>query len=1130
MRDAFVWDVFLSHSRRDKPKVRKLADRLRGAGLQVWFEDWVIEPGMDRYAVLEEGLRRSRTLLLCMSPAAFGAEWGPLERGTALFRDPESRNRRFIPLFLENCRVPETIRRFISLDWQSESDEQFERLLEVCRPVEPAPVEGRVWHCEKLSELAGHTRSLRSIAVTSDGRRALTASTDRTLRVWDLEAETCLHVLSRHTGFVNSCAIGPKDRLAVSGSEDGTVCVWDLATGDCRSVLKDQGGAVRTVAFFNGDRQVVSGGATGWTQVWDLSAGKVVLPLTANFPAAAVAVASQRRSIAVVGGEELVVFDRRGILEKRAHLGFKPQSVAVNAAGTLALVGGSRAELALVSLPDVSVLAYFEGHDGGIKSVAFSPDENLALSCTVTGRGDGARLWRIATGECLDRLPGAFGTAAFTPDGTHILTGMEDRLTRAAETNGTLLAVWRIWEDEAHGSAAAAVALAPRTVRYTNAKVVLLGESAVGKTGLMNRVAYDSYQKTESTHGMAVERIDLPVAAEDEIEREVWLWDLAGQDDYRLVHQLFLHETSVALMVVNPQADDPFAHVGDWLKALRTALQDAPHDPARLLLAARVDRGGLKVSEEKVRVFLEKHGFQRYLPTSAKTGENCSDGLCGGPSPLKRLIAEHIPWTELPFVASDHLLRELKNAVLERAARSDASIVRFSELCQQIEAVFPGEWIESDEVRKAVRLLGNQGVILPLDFGDLILLKPAKLNDYAAAVIRAARKHSDEIGCVGESEVLEARIDLEGVERLPRFDEALLLRAMVQTFLDRALCLAEDTAEGRQLVFPSQYRRDRPLTRFPETIVTYTFGGELMTIFTTLVVRLWYTQGFKEKEIWQNAAEFGTLTGARIGFVQEKIGEGTARISVFADTGASLDQKAVFLEYVHQHLRRNAVDLVRERRYVCAACGKAVRDTDAVRARLEAGRNFITCAYCDARVMLVDVIEERAKSDQVAKKVRELDEMATRQLDNQAREQILIGHMMAISGEANQVYRPTAMFDYGIDGEIEFKGTDGKASGRRVYVQLKSGDSFLRSRKADDEEVFDVKDERHLAYWQDQPCDVYLVIRTSDGAIRWMNLSAYLRERPNKRSRQIVFRGERLDAFTLMRLRDRLIPLGAGVS
>ena len=68
-----------------------------------------------------------------------------------------------------------------------------------------------------------------------------------------------------------------------------------------------------------------------------------------------------------------------------------------------------------------------------------------------------------------------------------------------------------------------------------------------------------------------------------------------------------------------------------------------------------------------------------------------------------------------------------------------------------------------------------------------------------------------------------------------------------------------------------------------------------------------------------------------------------------------------------------------------------------------------------------------------------MDATATRELDTQALEQILIGHMMAIAGEANQIFRPVTMFDRGIDGEVEFKDNDGKASGKRITIQLKSG-------------------------------------------------------------------------------------------
>ena len=158
-----------------------------------------------------------------------------------------------------------------------------------------------------------------------------------------------------------------------------------------------------------------------------------------------------------------------------------------------------------------------------------------------------------------------------------------------------------------------------------------------------------------------------------------------------------------------------------------------------------------------------------------------------------------------------------------------------------------------------------------------------------------------------------------------------------------------------------------------------------------------------------------------------------------------------------------------------------------------------------------------------------MEETATRELDSQALEQILIGHMMAIAGEANQIFRPLTMFDHGIDGEVEFKDNDGKASGKRIYIQLKSGNSYLRMRKSDGRDVFDVKNDRHLECWINQPVDVYLVIRQTadmrgDGMIRWMNVTRYLKDRKDKKSRQIIFDGEKLDMEAVYKVRDGFFP------
>ncbi len=206
-----------------------------------------------------------------------------------------------------------------------------------------------------------------------------------------------------------------------------------------------------------------------------------------------------------------------------------------------------------------------------------------------------------------------------------------------------------------------------------------------------------------------------------------------------------------------------------------------------------------------------------------------------------------------------------------------------------------------------------------------------------------------------------------------------------------------------------------------------------------------------------------------------------------------------------------------------------MKDHDEVRRRLATKKDFIYCQGCDEKVPLIDFIEQRLKSDPVARKILEMDATATRQLDTQALEQILIGHMMAVAGEANQIFRPVAMFDYGIDGEVKFRDDDGLASGKKVCVQLKSGNSYLRTRKADGREVFDVKNNRHLEYWVSQPVDVsaHPPDRRGNGgeAIRWMNVTRHLKSRKDKKGRQIIFDGEDLDMTAVWKVRDQFFPL-----
>ena len=120
----------------------------------------------------------------------------------------------------------------------------------------------KVWDLTSGQErrtLAGHAHEVRSVAVSADGRLALSASYDRTVKVWDLTSGQERRTLAGHARAVNSAAVSADGRLALSASYDRTVRVWDLTSGQERRTLAGHTGTVRSVAVSADGRLALSG-------------------------------------------------------------------------------------------------------------------------------------------------------------------------------------------------------------------------------------------------------------------------------------------------------------------------------------------------------------------------------------------------------------------------------------------------------------------------------------------------------------------------------------------------------------------------------------------------------------------------------------------------------------------------------------------------------------------------------------------------------------------------------------------------------------------------------------------------------------------------------------------------------
>ena len=123
----------------------------------------------------------------------------------------------------------------------------------------------KIWDLDsgrELRTLTGHTGTVWAVAVTTDGRYAVSASADNTLKIWDLDSGRELRTLTGHSNRVNAVAIQPDGRRAVSASSDNTVKLWNLETGQVLATFTCDS-AAQCCAFSDALNLIVAGDAGG---------------------------------------------------------------------------------------------------------------------------------------------------------------------------------------------------------------------------------------------------------------------------------------------------------------------------------------------------------------------------------------------------------------------------------------------------------------------------------------------------------------------------------------------------------------------------------------------------------------------------------------------------------------------------------------------------------------------------------------------------------------------------------------------------------------------------------------------------------------------------------------------------
>ncbi|MGO8697294.1 MAG: TIR domain-containing protein, partial [Limisphaerales bacterium] len=855
----FSYDVIIACAFKDAKVLEELARKLRAVGLRVWVTDrGPLLTGEDQ-ELAEDVIEAARVMVLVVSNNVSTREWSELERISIAFRDPMDPERRFILLRMDDSSVSPPLSHYGYIDWRLATDSELDRLVHICRP---RILETRTQHLDAKEVIRGHDDAILRVAISPDGFWALSGGADEAVRLWNLEQGTCADILVAHKGAVTGVAISNSAKLAVSASLDATMRIWNLSTGRCITILESEEGPFTDVAVSDNARIGILGSEDGKVHVWDLQKHKCLMALkghTGRVNGVAISLDGifglSASSDSTVRIWDLTSGECVSIL--RGH-NASVNGVAMSHDKAVVVSGSDDRTVRIWSVQGKRCVATLEGHTGAVKSVALTSDGRVAASASLDSF---IRIWGVRWGECVGVLRGHTGGVTdigITPDGRRAVSvGLCDGTVR----------VWAIPIYEQDSPVDSDLA------RYTNAKVLLVGDSGVGKTGLALRLTENKFEATVSSHAAWATQLKLAERpGQAGTEREIWLWDFGGQSDYRLVHQLFMDEAALALLVFNPQDDDPFEGLTQWDRALQRA---ARRPFKKILVAGRCDRGGLTVSKRSIEGFWKERGFACFIETSALTGENCAS--------LKKAMEDAILWEDIPWRSSPRLFKQLKDIIISLRDEGRA-LLRVIELKQQIELRAINLDFTIEELRAVVGLLAGPGVVWQLEFGDFVLLRPEIINAYAAAVIRSVRSHTDEIGCIAEESVLAGDLIFQDMPRLPLGEEQIVLRAMHHTLVGHGLCLREHTDKGSQLIFPAYFKRERPdLDDHPAVFVSYRFGGPLDEIYATLVVRLHHTPAFEKVQLWRFAADFNSPEGKRVGLKMDKRGEGIGEITVYFD-------------------------------------------------------------------------------------------------------------------------------------------------------------------------------------------------------------------------------------------------------
>jgi WD40 repeat protein len=305
----------------------------------------------------------------------------------------------------------------------------------------------RVWNLESGQELHSFTVNIdmvKTVAVTSDGHYAVSAGMwDGALRVWDLgisqenlDSSQEIITFHRHHAEITAMAVSPDGRKAISGSEDESLLVWDLESGRILFWFPYHEDLVTAVAVMPDSSMAVSASWDDTVMVWDLENGHKISTHTLNSlsvtklaltPDGCRAICGVDGAIYLLDLESGKWFFRIDDDDDFADLHIT--SLTVTPDGRRVVSGCSEYQECILKVWDLESgqgLITCKDHAGLVSAVGVTPDGRKAVSASEDYT---LKVWDLESGqECLTFRDhtGPVSAVVVMPDGRMVISGSDD--------------------------------------------------------------------------------------------------------------------------------------------------------------------------------------------------------------------------------------------------------------------------------------------------------------------------------------------------------------------------------------------------------------------------------------------------------------------------------------------------------------------------------------------------------------------------------------------------------------------------------------------------------------------------------------------------------------------------------